>query len=181
MPNWCNNRLTITAPAHILTEIRQLLQSGDIPISFQNVVPVPPEIRTADTEDDARYDAWASAYNDTVPADATPEDMERHYKAYTAANGARPRPGERWYNWRLENWGTKWDLDEQTRTIRVSPTSVTYVFDTAWSPPCPIVLALGKRFPRAKLTLWYSEPGLGFRGRYCMHNGENTTDVETAR
>src|SRR5690606_21345130 len=43
-----------------------------------------------------------------------------------------------WYEWRLENWGTKWNAYSQSLE-RESDLSATLRFDTAWSPPQPIL------------------------------------------
>ncbi len=59
-------------------------------------------------------------------------------------NGAMRRGTPFWYNWRVENWGTKWnayDVDEVGRSDGPYP-SVKFKFDTAWAPPLPIIEAL---------------------------------------
>ena len=56
-----------------------------------------------------------------------------------------------WYDWNRANWGTKWNAydssaEEETRIIR---------FDTAWSPPYPILTALSRHVPN--FTHYYIE------------------------
>jgi hypothetical protein len=48
-----------------------------------------------------------------------------------------------WFNWNIENWGTKWDAYEQDEksVIRTEDT-LTLTFQTAWSPPRLWVCAL---------------------------------------
>ena len=41
---------------------------------------------------------------------------------------------EGWYHWRLENWGTKWDIYD-THCTRVDANTLVLNFYTAWSPP----------------------------------------------
>ena len=42
------------------------------------------------------------------------------------------------YEWRLENWGTKWDVYE-TQCTRINANTLQLYFYTAWSPPIPIL------------------------------------------
>ena len=42
-----------------------------------------------------------------------------------------------WYDWRVENWGTKWEIYNAT-CDRMDANTLVLDFYTAWSPPCPI-------------------------------------------
>lgn len=73
---------------------------------------------------------------------------------------------ERWYEWRIKNWGTKWDVypdsiskdfDEENEYFEVS-------FDTAWAPPTGWIEEVSKLFPKLTFILSYDEPGMCFRG-----------------
>ena len=52
-----------------------------------------------------------------------------------------------WYDWSLENWGTKWNSVDAV-VERISDTEIDYFFLTAWSPPMEIYLALLNKFNR---------------------------------
>lgn len=58
-----------------------------------------------------------------------------------------------WYDWQCDNWGTKWNAYSQSLLERDTYT-VKIQFDTAWSPPTPVIEALEKlieeTFPREK-------------------------------
>jgi len=41
---------------------------------------------------------------------------------------------EAWYDWRIENWGTKWDIYDAT-CDRMDANTLVLDFFTAWSPP----------------------------------------------
>ena len=72
---------------------------------------------------------------------------------------------DRWYNWRVQNWGTKWDISE--KDIEWSDDHEDYAqfsFDTAWSPPEGIVSALREKFPELSISWFYDEPGMEFAG-----------------
>jgi len=83
------------------------------------------------------------------------------------------------YNWCINNWGSKWNF------IRVEITDdyvdsgireIIYAFDSAWSPMTPVILAMGKAFPKLKFNLEYYEGRGGFRGWFNVKNGQITRD-----
>ena len=42
-----------------------------------------------------------------------------------------------WYEWRLDNWGTKWDIYDANCT-RMDANTLVLSFLSAWSPPIPV-------------------------------------------
>jgi hypothetical protein len=125
----------------------------------------------------------------------TIEDCSPELASYLKENGfsfekIKPTPPEllesrEWYDWRVENWGTKWDLDEQDqRSVAEQLVSdsceFSAIFMTAWSPPCQAIAALSKKFPNDEFVLRYVEFGMGFAGTAHISNGvsheEDTSD-----
>ena len=75
-----------------------------------------------------------------------------------------------WYNWRCENWGTKWDCDD---TKILDDHTVSFI--TAWCPPDGILLELSRQNPELTLTdEWWEEGGL--EGIYVCRNGKVISD-----
>ena len=77
-----------------------------------------------------------------------------------------------WYLWRLQNWGTKWDIGCKDG-YGLEPTRVdnelSITFDSAWSPPLGFyerLVVLG-----FDVQASYFEPGMGFAGTW-----DNGTD-----
>ena len=70
----------------------------------------------------------------------------------------------------MDNWGTKWNTDGGYRDDQ--GTRIMLTFDTAWSPPIPIVDALSELYPKTKFSLRYYECGMGFKGRYAVKGGK---------
>lgn len=82
---------------------------------------------------------------------------------------------EGWYNWCLENWGSKWDISNSYCDLIINKDDSSMIdssFDTAWSPPLIAISAISQRF---KLT--YFEGGVGFMGEFkresIKHRCEN--------
>ena len=44
-----------------------------------------------------------------------------------------------WYNWRVDNWGTKWNVDDEVSVIDYRDNEYEILFDTAWSAPFGII------------------------------------------
>ena len=70
--------------------------------------------------------------------------------------------GEKWYGWRLENWGTKWSGYDGRFTC---DDFSSFSFDTAWAPPLPIIKKLAELTGQT-FILEYIEYGMFFCGRY---------------
>ena len=80
-----------------------------------------------------------------------------------------PNHPDYWYNWCVNNWGTKWDIGSDNDEMHgLKPTVVdnqaTMSFDSAWAPP----IGLYERLVELgfKVEASYFEPGMGFAGRW---------------
>jgi hypothetical protein len=107
------------------------------------------------------------------------EHAENYYKdnsSDTFFGSFIPRPvseDSNWYDWNLDNWGTKWDacnMNPPAFTDHGDGTAeLVLIFDTAWSPAMPIfqhLLELG-----LSVTAEYEDEGLIFAGRF--ENGDD--------
>jgi hypothetical protein len=79
-----------------------------------------------------------------------------------------------WYNWCVNNWGTKWDIGSDNGEVRgLNPTIVdneaTMSFDSAWSPPIGLYEELDRLGFMVDAT--YFEPGMCFCG--IWHDGDD--------
>ena len=45
-----------------------------------------------------------------------------------------------WYDWIIENWGTKWNVDDEVSVIDTGNNEYEILFDTAWDLPNKIML-----------------------------------------
>ena len=48
-----------------------------------------------------------------------------------------------WYNWSVENWGTKWNVEDEVSVIDLDNGNYEIRFDTAWSVPIGILKKFG--------------------------------------
>jgi hypothetical protein len=78
--------------------------------------------------------------------------------------------GDRWHDWRLKNWGCKWD--PEIYEFSKETTEIYLRFDSPWSPPINGIAWLSKQVPSCIFELDYSEPGSNLQGRVTVKNGK---------
>jgi len=85
-----------------------------------------------------------------------------------------------WYMWRVNNWGTKWDITDVYIDNAAEPDSIEFSFSTAWAPPVEAFTNWAFGDGRVQFTLEYWEPGCGFVG-VTAYDGEylDTDDVDS--
>lgn len=81
------------------------------------------------------------------------------------------------WNWRTENWGTKWNTYENNGAyVLRSETSnrllaLQVEFETAWGPPLGAIQIGSTKFPNLVFTCEYAEPGMMFKGFAVYSDG----------
>lgn len=79
---------------------------------------------------------------------------------------------ERWYEWRIKNWGTKWDVCADSISRDGDEDIDEISFDTAWAPPLEWLQKVSKIFPKLTFIINYEEPGVCFQGIAKAVNGK---------
>ena len=147
MPNWCSNTLEISGNKEQLEIFKQksIIKSGmDVDIFVMDgLITMPEELAKVE--------------------DITPEEKAERIAKYGYDN---------WYDWRFENWGSKWDA--QQPYITEEENGLTINFDTAWSPAIPYVKQVAKMFPDLIFDLYFMETGEWFAGRVTAKNEDIT-------
>ena len=101
------------------------------------------------------------------------EDNKGENNIPLSFNKSLPLPenqANNWYGWRVQNWGTKWDLDEET--IFSNNNYLDYIFSTAWSPPLDWLNYVSVIYPKLNFYIEYGEGGMNFAGQVEIINGE---------
>lgn len=158
MPNWCQNKLNVSGPKKELARFARENKKRGKSLSFEKLLPTPdalsettsPKKRSGDSQEDMRL------YMLELTGQAAPSD---------------------WYTWRVQKWGTKWDVGEGLRFERTEE-GLLYDFDTAWSPPLAWVEAASKAYPALKFDIKYCECGNDFSGRIVFEGGETVSTKE---
>ena len=74
------------------------------------------------------------------------------------------RQDDRWYNWRVQNWGTKWDCYSLEIDDTDMPHGFEVQFETAWSPPEEVCNAIRDQYDDLSISWFYDEPGCELAG-----------------
>lgn len=170
MPNWCYNRITIEPrDTTKMPEFRafttwlesQRVQSADgNAFSLAYCVPEPPQAEET-THEPPTTIAAATSVTDVL----------------ALVDSLSPRPAYDWYSWRIQHWGTKWDVDA---CVQVNADNVGIAFDSAWSPPQAAIRSLAARFPELQIEHAYGEPGCDFGGVDCYAGGSMVSSETTS-
>jgi len=97
---------------------------------------------------------------------------------YNGSLGIRERElyGENnWYDWRIGNWGTKWNSYGYTENTTFQDGKIKFL--TAWSAPHPILQKLSEMFPDVKMEHEWADEDIGRNcGRYVYYDGERVEE-----
>ena len=136
MPNWCNNRLTIShKDIDVLDNLMAQIRADDSTF-FGHIKPMPENTFRGNLGEEERKMCEEKG----IP---------------------------NWYDWSCHNWGTKWDACHVDWS-HGDDGIVTFVFDTAWSPPIPVYKELMKQ--GFDVEAYYVEYGCGFAGEWHYSN-----------
>jgi hypothetical protein len=141
MPNWCNNNLYL---------------SHDDPKMMEKAV-----------------EAWNSGkfLGTLVPEPDYKEVKVKHTFPMNMATGQEKpdfvEPDQAWWDWRVQNWGTKWDIgksEDYDNSAQLNGGSMFVYFDSAWSPPCDAYATLVEM--GYSIRAYYYEGGCAFCGKW---------------
>ena len=160
MPNHCYNRVTFyssgSAPES-LEQIAKLKQIFEYEKCFGQIIPEPDWANTPLTSETAGN--WLNSKRGEVGE--LPVKKEDPWLTYRFESTGLA--DDRWYDWRLQNWDTKWDAYDVSVTDD-DPESTEITFNTAWSPPEAICHAIREQYPDIDVSWFYDEPGCEIAG-----------------
>jgi hypothetical protein len=156
MPNWCNNNIRITGPNKVIDKIEKIVSSKtDDDNGLLNYFhPMPKEL------------------NDTTsPAPNKTAKEKKIVKSRKLKFGA-----DSWYDWRVDNWSTKWDIGEiygeaERTHIGDDESELSFGFDSAWAPPTGAYEYWISENSNCSIRATYYEGGCDFMG--IWDNGED--------
>jgi hypothetical protein len=175
MPNHITNILTIEGDEVLvqkcLSEIKG--QDEDQFIDFNKIVPMPTELEGTKSP----ITIISQAEYDEQEARIAKGELTEMEKQYGVSRGITKEISDRlneehgannWYNWRLENWGTKWNAYSQHY---FGDNQIT--FDTAWSNPSEVIDYLSVKYPELTFHMAFADEDFGHNvGKYTYQNGE---------
>lgn len=168
MPNHVRNRLVVQGPIDDVSKLKSLIinkEEGHIEdfFDFNRVIERPQILSRVVSPNNfgpnGRLMLQQREHDFSALIEATPQEQAEIDKNIQ----------KWWYDWSIENWGTKWNsynfqpLDDQAR--------YEFSFDTAWSPPSPVIEKLVSDFPHVTFDVTWFDEG------WC-HAGQGTLSSE---
>ena len=158
MPNHCHNRVTFYAPTgstESLCQIAKLKQIFEDEDTFGQIIPEPDWANTPLLTSDNRF---GTKYGNDGEL---PQYVEDPWKRLVFKS--TDITDQRWYDWRVQNWDTKWDAYDVEVTDD-DPEQLEVEFNTAWSPPEAICNQIREDYPDVSVSWFYDEPGCEIAG-----------------
>lgn len=137
MPNWCSNTLCLQhEDPEMIKRAAKAFEEGRLLDEF---IPIPQEL------------------HETTSLNRDANQSEYMREKYGASD---------WYDFAVNNWGTKWDVGGDGYTANISNNGhvMSVSFDSAWSPP----IAAYEKFEELGfcVTGMYYESGMCYAGMY---------------
>lgn len=151
MPNWCENHLSIAGKDVDMQKLLEVITIGEGEYSLlEKLYPTPEELCIGDSSVGGQTPLMIS-------------NMEKYgFKS--------------WYDWNIENWGTKWSESDlsigQSYTLSNDFGVIAFNFETAWAPPLEAFDKISKDYPNLLFAIYYEEPGMAFCGKKVWALGE---------
>lgn len=181
MPNHVTNILHIKGTPEQVTEVRDSIRGrflkadgsddGEQVFDFHKLLPMPEDLDCT-SGSEASIAKYEMGYHTRgrPPFKPAPHQYERADQALVdlCKENIRKHGHPTWYEWKIENWGTKWGAYQQEE---VEPNILK--FETAWSCPVKILEALAAKFPEVDFVVEYADEDIGSNcGTLTFQNGE---------
>ena len=153
MPNWCDNQITITGPNSVIDKIEKIVTEEKDGDGLLNYFhPMPKQLE------------------DTTSPSSSADKPQPMVEGFDC-----------WYDWRCENWSTKWDVNEfygvdrQHLNDSLDESTISFGFSSAWSPPInayqSFLINMSEKNLDVSVKAYYYEGGCDFMG--CWDNGDD--------
>jgi len=163
MPNHCHNRVTFYSSGNDTDESRaQIAKLKEIfsgESIFGQIIPEPDWHNTPLMSSDVKRYTFSEPKGKVGELPQYVEDPWRRlvFKSTGQAD-------DRWYDWRCQNWDTKWDAYDVEQHDFDDPDQYEVTFNTAWSPPDAICNQIREDYPDVEVSWFYDEPGCEIAG-----------------
>jgi hypothetical protein len=194
MPNHCSNQVTVSGDADQLTAFLLAAKSGNEDLSFDNLFPCPQSLKDAASgSDEIYYDIVYGDLSKLAGYGWIPDEIKGDRNAlltfvanrqgYHAGKGIgiadlmkynlETYGAKNWYDWCINNWGTKWGVYDSSggRSEDYLTPTLVYNFTTAWGPATEGFVKISENFPGLSFDMEYFEPGMCFCGRVIIQDG----------
>ena len=186
MPNYVTNILTIERTArnrNFETELKSLLEAiktveqredrtVEMVIDFNKILPMPEDLEGTRypmeiiSDEEYKEQEQRLANGELTEKEKT-MGVYRKLSAKAQAQFIKKYGADNWYDWKTQNWGTKWNSSESMMIdeVRIS-------FLTAWGTPLEVITTLSLKFTNFKFSIDYADEDTGYNvGSYTCEAG----------
>lgn len=178
MPNWVYNSLSIEGSKELIADVKRMLNEP-FKKSHDSWNMATGQMEISETAYSNPVFAFHNIYNHIQDGVSDEEYLKQPDHTLPIAEAIMFK-GNSWYDWNVRNWGTKWDVAirhgeeyPETELMEEDETSLSYRFNTAWSPPLPAIEKLSQQYPDLEFNLSYEEEQ-GWGGEYLFVDGDGT-------
>ena len=155
MPNWVYTTITVSGDEKLLADFKK--QANKTPPTFS-------EKSGDDVEPILSFGNFIAPPQEAI-------DSGEYHGTHGWQDGKQVGNTDyNWYNWNVDNWGTKWDACD-TELEELSASTAHYRLNTAWSPAEPVFRAMVEQHPKLTFEIFYEEEQ-GWGGKLFGENGE---------
>lgn len=195
MPNHVTNNIYLKGDSDRIRELLEAIKNdeyGTGSIDFNKIIPMPESLDITSGSETVRchkiYKDFLDVYTlmDTregldlmsIPieaeeryleerTDVAKEDFELGKQVF---QNMQLYGAPTWYEWRIDNWGTKWNAYGYNDVLDASE---YFSCETAWSAPHPVLDKLSQMYPDIEFTHEWADEDIGNNcGRRILQNGE---------
>lgn len=199
MPNHVENIITLKGDEQRIREMLEAIQNDELglgTVDFNKIIPMPESLNI---ESGSRTDRGLKAYSDfidvyvfgrnaddalnaikNIPKESEDAFLKRRTDieadewalGKTAWNNIQKYGFPTWYEWSINNWGTKWNVYGYEKGLDYSASGNLH-FQTAWSAPHPVIQKLAQMYPEISFEHEWADEDIGHNcGRYSYTGGE---------
>ena len=171
MPNHCHNRVSFYGDSESeIQKLHDIFSKGlenddevDTGTVFGHFIPEPDWSTIPLHENDVKEYSFSNPRGEVGECPKMIIDKDRPFRSGLRFESTDVMD-DRWYNWRVQNWGTKWDCYTLEIDDSDLPHGFEVTFETAWSPPEEVCSAIREQYPNVSISWFYDEPGCEIAG-----------------
>lgn len=169
MPNHITNILKVNGSDEQVKNVFAHIKTERSEFDFNKIIPMPEELNIASSTDGSigmeyllfksgefRFKKYEETYKRVESYDEKRKneiiELGKKYLCNLAKYGYT-----NWYNWRIANWGTKWNAYD----IEMID-DYTIEFDTAWSGVPDLICVLSTMFPEVSFEYIYADEDVSY-------------------
>lgn len=186
MPNHVTNHLEITGEIDQVNLLIKTVGGGTqaeygkaipCPFDFEKILPSPKEFEGVQSGGCKIGEEYVTIWRTNENGEnvkISEKEIAGWMQKYGATN---------WYEWHVQNWGTKWSAYDMDREFSLSSNKdgqikATIRFNTAWSAPHPVIEKLSEMFKELEISLTWADEDTGQNVGTMVFSGGETIEED---